>query len=245
MRNENVPQVRHAFASRRIHVRRPRHLHIFDMDGTLLRDTTASLQIAQAHGHTQELVELELAYGAGEIDEVGFARRTWALFSHLTPSQVREVFDEAPWIRGMAQIVSDLHDLGEACIVITMSPNYFADYLLDFGFDVVIASDHPPLQGKAEDDMADTSGVLLAGDKVAIAEDWANYFGLSPDNCTAYGDSSSDVPLFMASGRTVAVNAGAELQAMAAVSYQGDDLRDAVAAGRSINTTAEHDSYQE
>lgn len=48
-------------------------LHVFDMDGTLLKGTTASLQIAQLVGSTPELAELEAGFAAGEIDTRGFS----------------------------------------------------------------------------------------------------------------------------------------------------------------------------
>jgi phosphoserine phosphatase len=47
-------------------------LHVFDMDGTLLKGTTASLQIARHLGCTRELAGLEARFAAGEIDTRGF-----------------------------------------------------------------------------------------------------------------------------------------------------------------------------
>ena len=48
-------------------------LHVFDMDGTLLRGTTASLQIARHLGCMEELAGLEARFAAGQIDTRGFA----------------------------------------------------------------------------------------------------------------------------------------------------------------------------
>jgi phosphoserine phosphatase len=45
-------------------------LHVFDMDGTLLKGTTASLQIARHLGCTRELAELEARFAAGEVDRL-------------------------------------------------------------------------------------------------------------------------------------------------------------------------------
>jgi phosphoserine phosphatase len=50
----------------------------------------------------------------------------------------------------------------------------------------------------------------------------------------AYGDSSSDVPLFQLLPHTVAVNATPALREIAAASYEGNDLRGAYALGRSL-----------
>ena len=39
-------------------------LHVFDMDGTLLEGTTASLQIARHHGPWEDFVELEARFAS-------------------------------------------------------------------------------------------------------------------------------------------------------------------------------------
>jgi phosphoserine phosphatase len=118
-------------------------LHVFDMDGTLLRGTTASLQIAQNLGSTEELVELEAQFAAGEIDTRGFAAAIHALWRDLTPSSVADAFAAAPWLTGIREVCADIRERGERSMVITMSPDFFARRLLELGFDDVIASRFP------------------------------------------------------------------------------------------------------
>jgi hypothetical protein len=60
-------------------------LHIFDMDGTLLRGTTANLEIARHLGSTEQLVELEARFAAEEIDTRGFSAAIHKLWRDLTP----------------------------------------------------------------------------------------------------------------------------------------------------------------
>lgn len=55
-----------------------------------------------------------------------------------------------------------------------------------------------------------------------------------PGECVAYGDSSSDLPLFEWLPGTVAVNGSEALRRVAAARYEGSDLREAYAMGRGL-----------
>lgn len=202
-------------------------LHVLDMDGTLLRDTTASLEIAKRLGCLPELIALEAAFGAGALDTRGFAAEICALWQDLTREVVAEAFTEAPWISGLADVLADIRRRGERSIVITMSPDFFAAHL---EADEVFASAFPALPfGGA---IADPAGILTPDDKVKIVDRVRAEYGLTRDQCVAYGDSGSDLPLFDALHFTVAVNASAGLRALALLEYDGDDFREAYRQAR-------------
>jgi phosphoserine phosphatase len=55
-------------------------LLIFDMDGTLLVQTTASLEIAKATGTLDQLHALENSFADGQIDAFRFAQEITALW---------------------------------------------------------------------------------------------------------------------------------------------------------------------
>lgn len=57
-------------------------LHVFDMDGTLLRSTTASLQISRRLHRIDELEDIEGRFGNGEITAAGFALEELARVSY-------------------------------------------------------------------------------------------------------------------------------------------------------------------
>jgi len=63
-------------------------LHVFDMDGTLLKGTTASVEIARHLGCSQELAALEARFGAGEIGTRDFAAAIHGLWRTLTQATV-------------------------------------------------------------------------------------------------------------------------------------------------------------
>jgi phosphoserine phosphatase len=203
-------------------------LHVFDMDGTLLKGTTASLQIARHLGCTAELAGLEARFAAGQIDTRGFAAAIHGLWQSLTRQAVAEVFDACPWLGGIPEVCADIRGRGERSVVITMSPDFFALNLLELGFDAVVASRFPALPFR---EPPDPGGILTPGDKVRIVDELLTSHGLPRSQCVAYGDSMSDAPLFRWLANTVAVNADHHLAGLAAVSYHGDDLAGAYALG--------------
>ncbi|GHG26894.1 HAD family hydrolase [Streptomyces filamentosus] len=208
-----------------------RLLHVFDMDGTLLRNTSAALEIAARLDCLDELRSLEAEFAAGAIDTRGFAAALYGLWRELTPAVVAETFDAAPWIGGLAEVLADIRGRGDRAVVVTMSPDFFATRLRGLGVDDVVASAFPPPPFRSAPDPA---GILVPEDKVTAVDRLRTALGLDRDSCVAYGDSGSDVPLFSVLRHTVAVNASPALRALAGAGYEGDDLRAAYALGREL-----------
>jgi phosphoserine phosphatase len=206
-------------------------LHVFDMDGTLLRGTTAAIEISRRVGRLERLEELERAFAAEEISPPGFAVEMRALWEELTAEVVAEVVADAPWIGGIEDVCADIAQRGEHSMLITMSPNFFAEHLGSRGIDVVRASRWPPLPFAAP---IDPTGILSPADKVRLTEAELTAQGLPRRACVAYGDSMSDLHLFAVLDNTVAVNADAALERAARVAYRGEDLREAYAHGRAL-----------
>jgi phosphoserine phosphatase len=207
-------------------------LHVFDMDGTLLRGSSASLQIAAATGTVTQVAALEAAFAAGRIDTVGFARGVHALWRSLTLDIVAGCYAGSPWLSGIREVCADIRARGERSAVITLSPDFFAQLLLDEGVDEVVASKFPvpPFASPV-----DPAGILTPGDKVRIVDSLLARHGVPRSRCVAYGDSLSDAPLFAFLGaNTVAVNADRHLADLAAAAYVGDDLLGAYALGRGL-----------
>lgn len=206
-------------------------LHIFDMDGTLLRDSTAGLEISRRLDQLAALQRLEYRFAAGEITAADFAVAIHELWHELTDDIVADVATHAPWMDGIDDVCADIAARGETSMLITMSPDFFARHLGDRGIDVVHASAFPPLPFTSA---VDPDGILNPADKVRIAETERTRRQLPAEACVAYGDSLSDGPLFAALRNTVAVNADPRLEASARVAYRGGDLREAYAEGRRL-----------
>ena len=88
-------------------------LHVFDMDGTLLTGTTASLQVAAALSDVDALVALEGRFAAGELTTVGFAAELCRLWRDLDAALVARAFAGSPWLTGIEQVCADIRRRGE------------------------------------------------------------------------------------------------------------------------------------
>jgi phosphoserine phosphatase len=206
-------------------------LHVFDMDGTLLRGTTASIEIARALGHLPALLQLEQAFTSGRLTTYEFAVQAYEVYAGLTPQRVADIFRDCQWMSGIPEVISDIRARGEYSLAITMSPNFFADLLQSLGVNEVRASRFPPLPLR---ELPKESGILAPADKVTIVSNVLLRHGLSPLQCVAYGDSASDLPLFRHLPHTVAVNATPMLREVAARSVDCDDLRAAYWEARAM-----------
>jgi phosphoserine phosphatase len=82
---------------------------------------------------------------------------------------------------------------------------------------------------------ATTEDLLLTlQHKVDITLGLLEELGLDEEQCVAYGDSTSDTLLFDRLPYTVGVNCNEVLRERATVCFEGDDLREAYALGRSL-----------
>lgn len=210
-------------------------LHIFDMDGTLLRGSTASLQLAEVLSDVPRIITLEAQFAAGDIDTQGFSIAIHQMWRALTTTTVKTAFAASPWLTGIREVCADIRQRGERSAVITMSPDFFANHLRDLGFDEVVASRFPPLPFTTP---LDPDGILTPADKVRVTEELRARYALAPSRCVAYGDSMSDAPLFRHLSLTVAVNADHHLAGLAAASYRGDDLSGAYDLARTLITSS-------
>jgi phosphoserine phosphatase len=202
-------------------------LHIFDMDGTLLAGS-ACLELSRHAGHIDDVNEMEGRWGRGEIGHVEFYELLLPLWKGIEDADVEEVFAGIAWLDGIEAVWRDIDARGERSVVITLSPQFFADKLLDLGlheaYGAEVLSGEPLVPER----------VLTPESKVYIAVEVLERLGLGAEDTVAYGDSSSDLPLFELLENTVSVNGSESLADHAAVTYEGNDLREAYALGRQL-----------
>jgi len=202
-------------------------LHIFDMDGTLLR-STASVEISKSIGAYAAAMAVEEGWRAGQISDVEFWERCLPLWEKLDDRQIDAAFSVAPWMEGVAEVFADIAMRGEHSVVITQSPQFFVDRLLGWGAEKTYGTQVAPGFAVTEEQL------ISAEDKVRIVVDLLSQYGLDETSCVAYGDSTSDVPLFEWLPHTVAVNAGDHIRRLARTAYEGTDLRVAYRVGRGL-----------
>ncbi|MFI6033952.1 HAD family hydrolase [Streptomyces sp. NPDC051315] len=199
-------------------------LHLFDLDGTLLHGTSAPVEISRQLGLEAETVALDRAAAAGRIKPPEYARHVHALWAQLTDAHVAAAFDAAPWLTRIREVWAEIRSRGEYCAVVSLSPSFFVERLTGWGAHAAYGSRFPAVPFT---EPVDPAGVLSAAAKVLIADRLCAEFGLTRNDCVAYGDSLSDKDLFGVVPVSVAVNADSHLSGLATHSYAGKDLWDA------------------
>lgn len=211
----------------------PRLLHVFDLDGTLLRNTTASLEIAKTLGNIDALISLEAAFAAGQLDTKAFAHQIGLLWRGLSVETVERAFLTAPVIGGVEAVLADIKRRDERSALITMSPSFFVECFARFGFDHISGSVFPSLPLSTDPDPA---SILTPDSKVTITDHLLSTYALPRSRCVAYGDSRSDYPLFATLQHTVAINATPDLNGISRHQYHGEDLWDAYSIARAATS---------
>ncbi|MCY0918363.1 MULTISPECIES: HAD family hydrolase [unclassified Streptomyces] len=199
-------------------------LHLFDLDGTLMYGSAAPVEISRQLGVSEEIAELERAFAAREIGPHEFSVAAHALWSGLTSEHVRAAFDGSPWLAGIREVWQEIRERGDHCAVISLSPSFFVELLLEWGADAAHGSLYPEVPFTRPLDVA---GILTPELKVDVADRLCARFGVTRSDCVAYGDSLTDAVLFEAVPRSVAVNARPYLAERATYVYEGRDLREA------------------
>ncbi|MFJ3584466.1 HAD family hydrolase [Streptomyces sp. NPDC090127] len=199
-------------------------LHLFDLDGTLIRGSAAAVEISRQLGLSEEIAALERGFLLDGMTPDEFAVQAHALWSALTPEQVTAAFEGAPWLAGIREVWADIHEEGGRCAVISLSPDFFVERLLDWGADAAHGSGWPSVPFTQP---IHRPSILDAAAKVRIARQLCGEFGVGWEDCVAYGDSMSDAQLFAAVPLNVAVNADHHLAGLSRHAYTGGDLREA------------------
>ncbi|WP_027346085.1 HAD family hydrolase [Hamadaea tsunoensis] len=201
-------------------------LHLFDMDGTLIRGSSANIEIAKVLGKVEEFRSLDREFAAGTIDSREYANRAYEMWSTLTDEVVAMAFAGAPWLAGIRDVWQEITDRGEHCAVISLSPSFFVSRLRVWGVHETHAARFPEVPFPVGTTI-DTCGVLTPAAKVTIADELCARYGVDRSDCVAYGDSMSDAVLFTAVGTSVAVNGDHHVSGIATHRYAGGDLREA------------------
>jgi phosphoserine phosphatase len=101
-----------------------------------------------------------------------------------------------------------------------MSPEYFARKFRELGVDLVFGSVFPADAAAPVDDAL----ILGPHEKLKVAREVCAERDLDFDSTVAFGDSSSDRPLFEVITHSVSVNGDTGTEACARYQYRGDDL---------------------
>ena len=195
----------------------------FDLDGTLIPNTTAALHLAPWVGD-HEIAELERLYDEGRVTNAEVAERTAGYYKDRRRSEVWRELERLEFIDGVTDTITWLKNHALVPVVATITWKLAGDFVCDrHGF---AAASGCELE---ETDDGMVLGVVSrhfeAADKVGFVEGIADDLGLTFKDVVAIGDSTSDIPLFEAAGLAIALNASANAREAADLELETQDLR--------------------
>jgi phosphoserine phosphatase len=194
----------------------------FDMDGTLIRGTTASLFMAERLGNLAAVQGLERGFDAGEITAADFADAVVHTHAGLRLAEVQRHFEQLPLIPGIAETIAALKQQGVICLIATVSYSCYARVIAErFGFDDHCGAVMHETDGRLTGRMA---RYIDAHGKRAYVESMAQRHDLPMQAVAHVGDSVSDLPTFAAVGKAIAINATADARAAAHHSIDTEHL---------------------
>lgn len=176
----------------------------FDMDGTLIPNTTSTLHYAGLLGVRREVEVLEGDFVNGLLDSTGFMQKISQIMKGLSLSFIKENLATLPVINGIEETVKKLKENGVITVIVTTSAKVYAEALKEkYGFDIVYGTEF----------IIDDNGYLKEGvkvcssaDKIRFIRELAKNNHIGMNQVAAIGDSISDIPLFSQVGETIAIN---------------------------------------
>lgn len=194
----------------------------FDLDGTLIPDTTVCVHLAPWVGH-DELPELERRYDAGEITNVEIAELHTSFYSGRTRGEIWQNLADISVIDGIPETVAALRERGLVPVIATVTIKIAAEFFAErYGFEACSGC-----EWREDDDGVLTGEVskhFEAQRKVDFVREVAA--SISAPTIVAVGDSTSDIPLFHEADLAIALNASRNAKEVAEVHLETRDLRD-------------------
>ena len=179
----------------------------FDMDGTLTKTRSSWCWVHECFEVNNE--EAYQAFCNGEIDEPEFMRRDIKLWTDKNPNvrirDIAKVLRDMPLIGGIQETIACLNASGIKSVIISggiweaaeMLKNEFG--FTDFVADEICHNEDGSLTGEGK------MNVDLR-DKSINVRDFIERYGTTAERTVSIGNSFTDIPMFKATGMSIAFN---------------------------------------
>ena len=199
----------------------------FDMDGVLVDYRSCWTWI---HDHfSVDNEEALIQFLEGRIDDMEFMRRDIALWKEKNPllssTDLKSILEPLPITDGIAETVSALKEAGIKTVIVSGGIDIVAERIAShYGFDDFLANgvECDP-EGRVTGE-----GVLRVElmNKKAALESLLDKYMVDKERAASVGDSMIDIPMFEASGMSIAFNPCDEVVARRATHVvRGSSLR--------------------
>ncbi|MFC7280175.1 HAD family hydrolase [Paractinoplanes rhizophilus] len=195
----------------------------FDVDGTLVPNTSSSAYLAGFMGHQEEVNRVERDYANGILTNQQVSAVDAAGWAGQTHSNVMRWLTGLPLVDGISDVVEWSKQRRLEPILATLAWEPVGKYLASrFGFHSYCGSQLEIVDGAYTGNVI---GSFDEYDKLNFAIRQAELLGFPIGHCAAIGDSRSDLPLFEAVGLSVAFNASEGVRRKASATATGPDIR--------------------
>ena len=202
-----------------------KRIFVFDMDGTILPNTTGLIETARHFETEKELLQLEEDFNRNLLDTSQFTQTISRLWGAIPQKTSREIFENAPKLKGLEACLRDIRKNGDYSCLITLSQDFFAEHFKEYGMDYVYSTPYPPNHENVEN-----LKCLTAEDKRTLVLELCRKLDIHSEDCVAFGDSLGDLPLFETVGYAMAINPLKELSKYVALTYRGNSILEAYRA---------------
>lgn len=208
----------------------PWRLVVCDMDGTLVRNTTALAHLSDWIGHGNAIDDVEAKLSRGVIDDRDVAESYARFYRGVAVADACQAMSGIPTINDIGAGVQALRERNVDSLIATVSWSFTAQALAKvWGFST----------GCGAELETDPASGLFTGrvahhfapeDKAAFVAEYCAHAGYTMEQVVAIGDSRSDVPLFESVGFSVALNATNDARATANTAVDGNSFLTALKA---------------
>jgi phosphoserine phosphatase len=197
----------------------------FDMDGTLIRNTDSVRYLCELNGNLEPLKEIEDREKEGTITWIEADHLKVRLIEELDLARVESEFERCiDLIHSIESVLAYLKARHISAVLITAGPTQVANVLgTRFGFDSVYGSRY---ETTGTEFTGRITHYLGSSGKLSCLQDFCAMNGISVGDCVAIGDSGTDIDVFMACGRSIALNGTDAAVEAASASLVTNDLAD-------------------
>jgi phosphoserine phosphatase len=209
----------------------PRHpggrllrLAIFDLDGTLKQARDPYVYLHERLGTWEASQSFFLKALAGELDYDEWLRLDAALWKGVSRAEMEVLFRQNPYLPGARATVRALQRAGVKIAVVSTGLHLHAEQVREeLALDRVCANEILFENGRTT---GEAQAHVPEGGKGQVVAQLQAEFGVSPDECLAVGDGTSDAAMFERVWVGIAVNPSSEkVRAAAGLVLETPDLR--------------------
>jgi phosphoserine phosphatase len=193
-----------------------RGLVAFDLDGTLIEIGSAWAWVHQQLNTLSEAETNAELYRAGKINYTQWAEMDVKLWKGVPLNHLHQAIEKIPYISGAKELIIQIKEMELNTAIISAGLSLFADRSrVELGIDVSYSN------RLITDKTGCISGVevyVANTNKAQILMEIANHYDIPLENILAIGDNKSDIPMFRAARKSIAINPKSEEVSQAATS---------------------------